>query len=195
VKPWIIASVFALGVVAGCMAAGPPAPAQQPSEPRSPLGTPFSQRNDLASTISTPLIVDRLDLRLGTTVQYQRIPTVSELHDLTQLPGLAHIVLSLPEWPGEYAPLQPLNQIPQGSDLIVILPGYPPAREAADAWSYVNAPIRIVVVVAGPPPSNGLVLELNSMARLERVIAQMDEPTRSGFEQLQRPLQFRRLIE
>ena len=189
-KPWIIVAVFAAGVIAGCMAGSPPVPAQTSAS----AGAPPSERPSIASSLEAPLVIDRMDMRLGTTVQYHRIPDPGELHDLTRLFGLAHIVLSLPSWPADFAPLQPLEQVPEGTDLIVVLPGYPPTREAAEAWGYVNAPLRLVVVVPGPPLSPNDVLELNSMRKLERVIAQMDEPSRSGFEQLQRPLQFRKLM-
>ena len=140
------------------------------------------------------MLLDRTDLRIGTTAQFSRIPTVSDLNDITHLPALAHVVISLPAWPADFEPLQSLSQVTREADVIVVLPGYPPSREAAEAWGYVNVPLRIVVVVPGPPPSTNTVLELNSMPKLERVIAQMDEPSRSGFEQLQRPLQFRKLM-
>jgi hypothetical protein len=173
------------------MASSPPAPAQSPAVPPSPVGTPFADRRGLGD----PLLVDRTDMRLGTTVQYTRIPSVSELHDQSLLFGLAHIVITLPAWPEDFAPLQALNQIPEGSDLIVILPGYPPTRGAAEAWGYINVPMRIIAVVSGPPPSIPAVQDLNAMPRLERVIAQMEEPNRNGFERLQRPLQFRKLMD
>jgi hypothetical protein len=44
--------------------------------------------------------------------------------------------------------------------------------------------MRIVVVVGGPPPSIDAVTALNQMRGLDRVIAQMEEPSRSGFERL-----------
>jgi hypothetical protein len=37
--------------------------------------------------------------------------------------------------------------------------------------------------------------DLNLMRGLERVIAEMDDPQRGGFERLQRPLSFRKVIE
>ena len=58
-----------------------------------------------------------------------------------------------------------------------------------------NAALRIVIVVQGPPSSSGVISDLNAMRHLERVIAQMDEPSRSGFERLQRPLSFRKILE
>lgn len=195
-KPWTIAGVFAAGALAGCMAAGPPISAQSPdSEPRSPAGSPFSDRRMGVSALGTPLILDRTDLRIGTTVQFNRIPTVAEVYDATQVFGLAHVVLSLPYWPADMEPLQALSVVPPEADVIVVLPGYPPNRAAAEAWNYVNARLRIVVVVAGEPPSSVVVGDLNTMRGLERVIAQMDDPSRLGFERLQRPLSFRKVVE
>jgi hypothetical protein len=193
-KPRSIALAFASGALAGCMAAGPPISAQSP-EPHSPAGSPFSDRHFGVSAIGTPLIIDRTDLSIGTSVQFSRMPTASEVHDATELLGLAHIVLSLPFWPVELEPLQALDLVPEETQVIVVLPGYPPNRAAADAWNHVNAHLRIIVVVPGPPPSRAVVDDLNTMRGLERVIAQMDEPSRSGFEQLQRPLSFRKVVD
>jgi len=79
--------------------------------------------------------------------------------------------------------------------VIVVIPGYPPNRSAAEAWNRVNARLRIVDVVPGPPISRAVLDDLNLMRGLERVIAQMDEPSRMGFEQLQRPLSFRKVMD
>ena len=43
------------------------------------------------------------------------------------------------------------------------------------------------------PPTDGE--RLAFLADLERVIAQMDTPTRQGFERLQRPLSFRKIVD
>jgi len=193
-KPLAFVTVFIAGALAGCMAAGPPIGAQSP-EPPSPAGSPFSDHSMGVDAIGTPLIIDRTDLRIGTTVHFRRIPTASEVHDATQLPGLAHIVLSLPYWPVDVEPLQALDSTPPETQVIVVLPGYPPNRAAAQVWNYVQASLRIVVVVPGAPPSLAVVGDLNTMRGLERVIAQMDEPSRSGFERLQRPLSFRKVVD
>jgi hypothetical protein len=194
-KPRSIALAFLAGVLAGCMAAGPPISAQSPPhEPPSPAGSPFSDRH-MGVEIGTPLILDRTDVSIGTTVQYSRIPTASEVHDEAEHLGLAHLVLSLPYWPVDLEPLQALDLVPDEVVVVVVLPGYPPNRAAAAAWNRVNAHLRIVVVVPGPPPSRSVVDDLNTMRGLERVIAQMDEPSRYGFEQLQRPLSFRRVVD
>ena len=196
-KPKAFVIVFLIGALAGCMAAGPPISAQSPvpPEPQSPAGSPFSDRRMGVEAIGTPLIIDRTDLRIGTTVQFNRLPTATELHDATQVPGLAKIVLSLPYWPEDLEKLQALDLTPPEVQVVVVLPGYPPNRAAAAAWSYVNASLRIVVVVPDAPPSLAVVGDLNTMRGLERVIAQMDEPSRSGFERLQRPLSFRKIVE
>jgi hypothetical protein len=189
---WRVPTLFAAGVLAGCMASGPPAPAQAPPPAPAAAGASPSSGSGL---LGTPLIIDRTDLRLGTTVQLSHVPNVSELHDLTLVLGLAHIVLTFREWPQDFAALQALNQTPEGVDVIALLPGYPPSEAAADAWNYVNAALRIVIVVPGPPPSRGVISDLNGMRHLERVIAQMNEPARSGFERLQRPLSFRKIVD
>jgi len=185
-KTRTVAVVFLAGVLAGCMASGPPIGAQSP---------PPAGQVDPRPGIGTPLIIDRADLRMGTTVQFDRIPTAGELHDATETPALAHILLSLPSWPDDYAPLQILDQLTSEVDVIVVLPGYPPSRAAAQIWNYVSVRLRIIAVVGGPPPGPNVVADLNTMRGLERVIAQMNDPSRSGFEQLQRPLSFRKVVQ
>src|SRR5207247_512799 len=95
-KATLVAVLFLL---AGCMAGGPPLKTGAPAaaEPASPLGSPFATRP--AGESGVPLVIDRTDLRIGTTVQFNRIPSASELYDLRLLLGLAHVVLSLPAWP------------------------------------------------------------------------------------------------
>jgi len=185
---------LALAGCAGAPKIPPDAPAREAEapEPSTPRGVFADEGN--APAIGDPLIVDRGDMRLGTTVQYHRIPSPAELHDLTLLPSLTRVVLTLDEWPKDYARLQPLNQMPEGVDLIVVLPGWPYGRAAVDPWNYLSVPMRIVVVVGGPPPSIDAVTALNQMRGLDRVIAQMEEPSRTGFERLQCPLNFRKLI-
>src|SRR5262245_24700383 len=73
---------------AGCVASSPPA-APAGSDPASPLGSPFAEHG----TVGMPLLLDRTDLRIGTTVEFSRMPTTAELYDLNQLPGLAHVVI------------------------------------------------------------------------------------------------------
>ena len=161
----------------------------------SPLGSPFASDRARQNTLDTPLMIDKTDMRIGTTVQFRHIPDASELHDLSQLPGLARVVLSFESWPAEYAPLQVLNQAPEGVEVVAILPGWPPNRAAVDAWNYLQVRLRVIVIVPGPPASIDGVTNLNEMRGLERVIAQMDAPSRQGFERLQRPLSFRKLID
>src|SRR5437867_2210502 len=125
-KPKTVALVFAAGVLAGCMTAGPPAPAQVP--------VPAGSSNP---RMGIPLVLDRADFRLGATIQFARIPSANELYELHNTTGLAHVVLALSSWPASYAELQPLEQTPEEADLIVLLPGFPPTREAAEAWNLV----------------------------------------------------------
>lgn len=190
---WSLGVTFAAGALLGCAAASPPLTAEPP--PASPLGSPFADRRGGFATIAYPLLLDRTDFRLGTTVQFMRIPTLAELHDLSSVTALQHVLITLPKWPPAYAALEVLDQLPAETDVIVVLPGYPPSREAAEAWNLVQARLRLVVVVTEAPPSAGVVSDLNQMRGLERVIAQMDDPRRTGFERLQRPLSFRKLVE
>ena len=93
----------------------------------------------------------------------------------------------------DYAELRPLQQtiLPEGSEIVVLLPGWPPTQEALGAWNLVGGSLRLILVVDGPPADRGMITELNHVRALERVIAQMEQPSRSGFERLQRPLSFR----
>ena len=177
---------FVAGALAGCMAGGAPSPAQAPATGAPP---PSEIRGGIV-----PLLIDRTDLRIGTTVHFTRIPSAGEIHDLTFVTGLAHIVLALPQWPADFGPLEALSQVPHGTDVIVLLQGYPPSRSVAELWNLVSGPVRIVIMADGPPLSRSVIDELNAMRPLERVVAQMDEPSRTGFERLQRPLSFRKVI-
>lgn len=145
--------------------------------------------------IGAPLVLDSSDLRFGVSVHFTRVPTVSELHDLEMTSGLAHVVLSLPAWPEGVDEIQSLAQASPDVDVLVILSGYPPTRAAAQAWNLLPTRVRLVVIVDGPPTDRTLIGDLNQMRSLERVVAQMDSPERSGFERLQRPLSFRRVVE
>jgi len=189
-----IAALLLVAVtLAGCAATGPPVTSQTPPEPRSPLGSPFADRY-MGVDLGTPLILDRSDLSIGTTVQFDRLPSAGEVHDAVQTAGVAHLVLSLRAWPDDLNALRALELVPPEADIIVVLPGYPPNRAAAQVWNELNVRLRIVAVVAEPPPSRAVIDDLNTMRGLERVIAQMDEPSRAGFERLQRPLGFRKVV-
>ena len=195
-RAWKIAALFAAGVAVGCAAGSPKTTAQSTEPPPSgPLGSPFSDRHMSDTGFSLPLIIDRTDLRIGTTVQFGRIPTAADLNDIQRFPSVTHIVVSLTAWPATFEALQSLAQLPAECDLIAVLPGYPPTREAAEAWNYVNSRLRMVLVVAGPPPNATVANDLNAMRYLERVVAQMDEPSRIGFDRIQRPLSFRKIME
>ncbi len=149
---------------------------------------------ELPSYVGVPLILDRSDLALGTTVQFTRLPNAADFNDLEYTYGLSKVVISLPEWPEGFEAVESLNHRPVDLDLIVILPGWPPTRSAAEAWNMVNGPLRLVVLAGGAPPTRGMLDDLNAMRSLERVIVQTDRPSRSGLERLQRPLSFRRIV-
>jgi hypothetical protein len=183
-----------LGALTGCTAAAPAPSAQTPPEAHSPIGSPFTDTGHGMPGLGTPLVLDPTDMRLGTTVQFSRVPDRAELQDLNNELNVVHVILALDQWPAEYANLQELDRLPPDCDLVVILPGYPPTRGAAQAWNMVQIPTRIVVVVNQPPPSHLAITDLNEMRGLERVIAMIDPPSRSGFESLQRPVNFRRVM-
>lgn len=146
-----------------------------------------------AAHLAVPLLLDPTDLGLGAAVVFDRLPDARDFNDLAFVNNVLHVVMVLPDWPAGWDELQPLAQarLPEGADLIVVLPGYPPTHAAAEAWNYLRLPLRIVMVVDGPPGDRGMVFELNAIHGLERVIADMPQPSRSGFERLQRPLSFR----
>ena len=122
-------------LLAGCSTSPPPIPRQaSPDEADSPLGTPLAEQSRDPLFRGAPLILDRTDLRFGTTVHLTHIPTRQELYDFHIVSGLAHVVITLSQWPTAYAKLQELDQAPEEADLIVILPGYPPSQQAAEAW-------------------------------------------------------------
>jgi hypothetical protein len=184
-------------LVAGCASippAAPPSAAPAAAQPGSPLGSPFADR-PAPGDLGLPLLIDRTDMRIGTTVQFRHVPTPSELHDLTLLPGISRVVLTFDTWPHEYAPIKVLDEAPEGVEVVAVLRGWPPGRAQVDAWNYLRVPLRAIVLVPGPPESVDQVQALNEMRGLERVIAQMDEPSRRGFERLQRPLSFRKVID
>ncbi len=139
-----------------------------------------------------PLLLDRTDLRMGTSVHFGRVPTAAEVHDLWTVAGLSHVVVSLREWPSDFEPLQGLGRLPETADLVILLRGYPPKPSAVDVWGYLSVPARVIIVVPGPPPNQTVVEDLNAMRSLERVIVEMDYPSRSGLERLHRPVSFRK---
>jgi hypothetical protein len=192
--PAAIAAVLTVLLLAGCASQGPSVAASPGSAPLPVLGSPFSDQQ-MGFGAGDPLIIDRTDLRIGTTVQFRRLPNASEIHDLHNETALVRVVFALPEWPVGFQPLEPLNQLPADIDVVVVLHGYPPSRQAAEVWNYLGTRLRLVVVADGPPPSPGVISDLNTMRGLERVIANLEVPARTGFEHLQRPLAFRRIVE
>lgn len=174
---------------AGCAVAPPAEPPVSRAD--GPLGSPFT---DERYPSGAPLIIDRGDLALGTTVTFERLPSANELYDVQQVYGLSRVVIALPAWPNEYAALEALKLAPADIDVAVLLPGYPPSRGAAEIWNLLGAPVRIIILAEGPPPGPAVISDLNTMRNLERVIAEMDRPSRAGFERLQRPLSFRKVV-
>lgn len=146
-----------------------------------------------AARLPMPLLLDTNDYGFGTTVAFDHLPSVQEIGELRHLTSVRHVVVTLEEWPGGFEQVQPLGQalLPEDCDLIVVMPGYPPSHAAAEAWNYLRLPLRIVLVVDGPPANRAGIDELNRIRGLERVIADMEFPSRTGFERLQRPLSFR----
>ena len=193
-------TLYAALLILGMMAAAPSAEARRkpdpalaaPPEPPARPAAPAPVDAGADDPLCAPLLLDS-DYGFGTNVIMRRLPTVADLEDLRLVNGFRQLLLALPAWPATYAELKPLQQtvLPDGGELVVLLPGWPPTREALNAWNLVGGNLRIIVVVSGPPADRALIQEFNRLRALERVIAQMEQPSRSGFERLQRPLSFR----
>jgi len=171
---------------------GPAAAAQPPAAGPSAPAAPARRAPDPEDALCAPLLIEQ-DLGFGTHVVMRRLPDASDISDLGAISGLRQVVVALPEWPADFAALAPLQQVvmPVDVQLVVLLPGWPPTRAALDAWNLLGGSVRLIMVVGGPPTDRALIMELNRVRNLERVIAQMERPDRSGFERLQRPLSFR----
>ena len=172
----------------GPAAAGPPPAATTP--PPAPARS--AQKEELDAALCAPLLIEQ-DLGFGTHVVMRRLPDASDISDLATINGLRQIVVALSDWPADFAALSPLQNVVMPADvqLVVLLPGWPPSRAALDAWNLLGGGVRLIMIVDGPPADRSLIMELNRVRNLERVIAQMERPDRSGFERLQRPLSFR----
>jgi len=192
-RPFVLASALLLFVMAcapsshgSAPAVAAPPPAGGGSQPASP------RRVDPEDALCAPLLIEP-DLGFGTHVVMRHLPDAADITDLRSVSGLRQIVVALPEWPADFSVLQPLQQVilPEDAELVVLLPGWPPSGAALDAWNLLGQSVRLIMVVSGPPTDRSLITELNRVRNLERVIAQMPHPDRSGFERLQRPLSFR----
>jgi hypothetical protein len=187
-------TLFALACAPGGHEPGPAAAAPPPgsSAPSAARSVQISHPPDLQAALCAPILIEP-DLGFGTNVVMRRLPDTGDMDDLRGVNGLRQIVIALPEWPADYSALAPLQQaiLPDGAELVVLLPGWPPSRAALDAWNLIGGSLRLILVVSGPPADRALISELNRVRSLERVIAQMEHPDRSGFERLQRPLSFR----
>jgi len=193
----LAASVLVLSAIACASGSQGPAPAAAgtpPSGSGPPPAAPAAStaQGSLDEALCAPLLIEQ-DLGFGTHVVMRRLPNAADISDLGAVNGLRQIVVALPEWPADFAALAPLQQVafPTDVELVVLLPGWPPSRAALDAWNLLGGNVRLIMVVGGPPADRALILELNRVRNLERVIAQMEHPDRSGFERLQRPLSFR----
>jgi len=184
--------VLAVVVAGGCAATSGP----RPTGSAAPAGggdAPAPAPAPASGLGGAVLLIDRNDLRLGTTVQFDRVPTNQELYDLVFATGVARLLLVLDHWP-DYEALQSLDRAPEGIEIVAVLQGYPPSRGASGAWDLLHVRPRLVVVVDGPPGSLGLIDDLNELRGLDRVIARMAQPSRDGFERLQRPLSFWKVV-
>ncbi len=183
-------AAFALAALLGLWTV-PVAAAASADSVRTPAPIPVREANP-DDPLCAPLLLES-DYGFGTHVVMRRLPNAADLNDLSFVTGLRQIVVALPEWPSGFAALRPMQQtvMPDGVEIVVLLPGWPPTREALNAWNLVGGPLRVILVVDGPPADRALIGELNRMRPLERIIAQMEHPSRSGFERLQRPLSFR----
>ena len=177
----------------GPAAAGPPpAAGNAGAAPGTSSPPSTARRPDVEEALCAPLLIEP-DLGFGTHVVMRRLPDAADMDDLRTVNGLRQVVVALPEWPADFSALAPLQQVmlPADAELVVLLPGWPPTRAALDAWNLLGGNLRLILVVGGPPADRALIAELNHVRNLERVIAQMQYPDRSGFERLQRPLSFR----
>lgn len=174
-------------------ARGPSAAEVPPARAQAPLpDAATAPGSSIDDALCAPLLLDN-DYAFGAQVVMRRLPTAADLQDFHYVSGVRQVLIALAEWPASYAELRPLQEAirPDGVELVVLLQGWPPTREALGAWNLVGGALRIIMVVDGPPTDRALIAELNRLRPLERVIAQMREPTRTGFERLQRPLSFR----
>ena len=197
--PTLVLALAACAQGARRTAPATPPPASRPQAvaaaadaPAAPVEAPLPREADPDDPLCAPLLIEP-DVGFGTSVVMRRLPTASDLEDMRFYTGLRQVLLALPEWPATYAQIRPLQQVilPDGAELVVLLPGWPPTREALGAWNLVGGNLRLIIVVDGPPADRALIAELNRVRSLERLIVQMEHPSRSGFERLQRPLSFR----
>jgi hypothetical protein len=186
-----IAALLTFGALAGCMA-GAPLPHAQTADTHPPSSTGTTAAFRPAANV---ILLDRSDLAFGTSVEFHHLPEASELQDAGEQLALRHVVVALNAWPQGNLELPRFTFLPPEADAIVILPGYPPERASLDAWKGIAGRVRLVLVVDGPPADPGTLDDLNLMRNLERVVARMERPSRAGFERLQRPLSFVKLVE
>ncbi|HTM58232.1 MAG TPA: hypothetical protein VL123_07440 [Candidatus Udaeobacter sp.] len=186
-----VAALLTIGAVAGCMA-GAPLPHAQTAESHPPSSTGTTAAFRPAENV---ILLDRSDFAMGTSVEFHHLPEANELQDAAEQFALRHVVIALNAWPQGNLDLPRFGMLPEQADAIVILPGYPPDRTSLDAWRALGGRVRLVLQVDGPPEDRSILDDLNTLRNLERVVARMEHPTRAGFERLQRPLSFVKLVE
>ena len=192
-RPRLIAlSLLTLLAMACAPGSRPVAAEVPPARAAATTPPPAPREANADDPLCAPLLLDA-DPGFGTHIVIRRVPNAKDLEDMTFTTGLRQIIVALPEWPATYDQLRPMQQaiLPQGVEIVVLLPGWPPTREALGAWNLVGGALRLILLVDGPPADRALIAEVNRVRSLERVIAQMEYPSRSGFERLQRPLSFR----
>jgi hypothetical protein len=186
-----ICGLLVIGALAGCMTAAPmPQAGPSGAGAADRVASDFGGPGGPGGPGTAPIILDRTDLALGTTVEFHHLPGVDELQDAAEQFAIRHVVVVLPSWPQINADLSRFSVLPPEADAILVLPGYPPDRSALDAWNYARGHVRLIVVVDGPPMSPSQLDDLNTLRALERVVSRMPHASRSGFEHLQRPLSF-----
>jgi len=194
-RPTMLAAVAIPLFLLACAPGGqgpPPGEAKVPPSHRSAAAPDPLTPSNLDEGLCAPLILEQ-DPGFGTQVVLRRLPTPADMSDLRYISGLRQLLVALPAWPASFDELQPLQQaiLPEGTEMVVLLPGWPPTFQALDAWNMVGGSLRLIMLVDGPPTDRSMITELNRLRPLERVIAQMEYPERSGFERLQRPVSFR----
>jgi hypothetical protein len=186
----ILPAAFLATLLLSCAAArGADAPARAAAPERSG----DAAVSPAAASLPAPVLIGPNEAGFGTSVVFRRVPNTADINALAYVENVQHVIVTLPEWPDDFSQIEALSRVllPEGADLLVVLDHYPPSRGQASIWNLLRQPLRIVLMVDGPPADRGMIQELNGVHGLERVIATMEHPSRSGFERLQRPLSFR----
>src|SRR5262249_24187638 len=76
-----LAPAVAAALMFGCAATSPPS-STSAAAPPAQLGSPFGATHSGSPLLDWPVMLDRNDVGLSTSVMFRRVPTVSEIHDL-----------------------------------------------------------------------------------------------------------------